>query len=275
MREQLASVDAIVARIAARQHGVVTVHQLYAAGIDKDGVKRRIAAGRLHRVFRGVYAVGHAGLSNDGRWMAAVLACGEGAVLSHRSAAELWSLLPRRAGLIDVTIPTSAGRRRRRGIRLHRSPSLPNAATTRRNRIAVTTPARTLADLRRAVPAEQFRKAVRQAEFLGFDLGAIPTDGTRSELEQLLIRVCRRHRLSPPEVNAKVGRFTVDFLWRDRRLIVETDGYQGHGGRQAFEDDRAQDVELKLLGYEVVRFTHRKVTHDPDGVAVALRALLR
>jgi very-short-patch-repair endonuclease len=206
--------------------------------------------------------------------MAAVLALGERAVLSHRSAAELWELLPVRQGVVDVTVPTTAGREKRKGIRVHRSPSLPRTAITDRRRIAVTSPARTLADLRPTLAAEQYRKALRQAEFLGLDLGPVPSDRTRSELERLLLRVCRRHGLPPPEVNAKIGPFTVDFLWCDRRLIVETDGYGSHSGRQAFEDDRARDLRLKLMGFEVVRFTHRQVTGDSAAVAAALGALL-
>src|SRR2546421_5020497 len=137
MREKGANPDAVIARIAARQHGSVSVQQLIAAGISKDTVFNRVKAARLHRIHRGVYAVGHAGLSNEGRWMAAVMACGEGAVLSRTSAAALWGLLPAGRGAIDVTVPSEAGRRRRAGIRLHRSPSMPDSATTRRNGIAV------------------------------------------------------------------------------------------------------------------------------------------
>jgi very-short-patch-repair endonuclease len=121
------------------------------------------------------------------------------------------------------------------------------------------TPARTLADLRRALAPEQFRKAVRQAEFLGLDLRTIRTDGTRSEAEGLFLRICRRHRIARPEVNARIGRYTVDFLWPEQRLVVETDGYVAHRGKQAFEDDRARELDLHALGYRVRRFTYRQV----------------
>ncbi|MGH2952804.1 MAG: type IV toxin-antitoxin system AbiEi family antitoxin domain-containing protein [Solirubrobacterales bacterium] len=114
----------MVARIASRQHGVVSYEQLIAAGLTPSGVARRVRAGRLHRIHRGVYAVGHRGLSNEGRWMAAVLACGPDAALSHRSAAELLGLLrPRENAWVHVTIPGTAGRKRRRGIHLHRPPT--------------------------------------------------------------------------------------------------------------------------------------------------------
>ncbi len=128
MRTQLAKPDAVIAGIAARQHGVLTFAQLVGAGLSRGAIARRAAAGRLHRVHRGVYAVGHVGLSNEGRWMAAVLVCGLGAVLSHRSAAELWTLLGPAGGLIDVTVPTVNGRGRRSGLRIHRSPSLASGA---------------------------------------------------------------------------------------------------------------------------------------------------
>lgn len=207
--------------------------------------------------------------------MAAVLACGNRAVLSHRSAAALWGLLSTSVSGADVITSGSGGRIKRPGIRRHRTRSLPATDVTYRRRIPVTTPARTIADLRSVVPAAQVRRAIREAEVLGLDPGAcIKLDRTRSELERLFLQLCRRHRLPLPEVNARIGGFKVDFAWRHAALIVETDGYRFHRGRQAFEDDRARDVELRLLGYEVVRFTYRQVVDEPARVAVALRALL-
>ena len=161
----------------------------------------------------------------------------------------------------------------------HPPPSLPvidSCVTTLRSGIAVTTPARTLADLARAATPDELGRAIRQAEVLGLPIGerVVATDLTRSELERRFLRLCRRHRLPTPEVNARIGPFIVDFLWRDRALIVETDGYRFHRGRSAFEGDRARDVELKLRGYEVVRFTYRQVVDEAAGVARTLRALL-
>jgi very-short-patch-repair endonuclease len=273
MREEFANPDAVAARIGAAQHGVVTLSQLNQAGMDKSGVTRRVAAGRLHRIHRGVYAVGHAGLSNEGRWMAAVLACGPGAVLSHRAAAEHWALLDPTRGIIDVTVPGSGGRAKRPGLRLHRSYLL-GSSTTRRDRIAVTTPGRTLADLRRCVPAPIYRRARRQAEFRGLDLEGIDTDGTRSEPESIFLRLCRRHHLPEPEVNVRIGRFTVDFLWRHERLVVEVDGWAAHRGRQAFEDDHQRDLELGALSLRVLRFTDQQIQRDPAAVATAVRTKL-
>jgi len=275
MRQQGAIPDVAIAQTATRQHGVVSFEQLLAAGLSASGISRRANTGRLHRVFRGVYAVGHTRLSGEGRWMAALLAYGEGATLSHRSAAQLWALLPRGRGPIDVTVPGAGGRRRRWGIRLHRSSLLTPAATTVRSGIAVTTPARTLADLHGVAIPDAIRRAVRQAEILGLEIADEEgANGTRSELEHLFLRLCRRHRLPAPEVNVRLGPFLVDFLWRRQRMVVEVDGYRYHRGRSAFEDDRARDVELRLLGYEVVRFTHRQVAGEASRVARTLRALL-
>lgn len=260
---------------------MITRAQLRTHGVLPSGISDRVSAGRLHRLHRGVYAVGHAALGNEGRWMAAVLACGEGAVLSHRSAAALWGFLPlERPGVgprgpADVTVSGSSGRRKRNGIRLHRSRTLSTADVTVRSRIPVTKPARTLEDLRRVLPSKPFAAVLRQAEFLRLPLGdRIAPDHTRSELEASFLALCRRHRLPQPEVNARVDRFLVDFLWRDRRLIVELDGWESHRSRSAFEEDRARDARLKLLGYDVVRFTWRQLQSEPRQIAFGIRALL-
>lgn len=268
------SPDSQAAEIASRQHGVATLTQLLGVGLTPTTIRNRVRSGRLHRIHRGVYAVGHRGLSNEGRWMAAVLACGNGAALSHRSAAELWDLLTPTHGIVHVTVPVPGGRGKRPGLRIHRSPSLPDDATTLRNRIAVTKPARTLADLRRTVPEETFRKALREAAFRNLNLGSVEHDGTNSDLEGDFIKLCRRHRLPEPEVNARVGRFRPDFLWREQRLIVETDGYAAHRGSQAFEDDRQRDLELRAAGWVVWRFTKKQVRHEQGAVLAAVRTAL-
>jgi very-short-patch-repair endonuclease len=275
MREQSAKSDRSIARMAARQHGVITTAQLRAAGITKDKARRRVRQGRLHPVHRGVYAVGHPRLSNEGRWLAAALACGDGSALSHHSAAALWALIPAKPGLVHITVPGSSGRKRR-GIRIHRSTTLIPTTTTRRRGIPVTTPERTLADLRRVVAPDQWRDALRHADVLGLPVGRFSDDPplTRSELEDRFLALCRRHRLPAPEVNARVGPYVVDFLWREHGLIVELDGYRYHRGRIAFEDDRARDVELKLLGFDVVRFTYRHVVDQPAWAFGRLVALL-
>jgi very-short-patch-repair endonuclease len=273
--ERVESPDRMAARVAARQHGVITTSQLYRAGIDKSAIARRVAAGRLHRVYQGVYAVGHAALSTEGRWTAAVLASGPGAVLSHRSAAELWQMLEPDDGSIHVTVPVAGGRAKRRGIRIHRHPSLTSAQTTARDGIPVTSPARTIEDLRRTERPWKIRRAIRQADFIGLPIGDhADRDRTRSELERRFLALCRHHHLPSPAVNVRLGRWTVDFMWREPMLIVETDGYGAHRGRQAFEDDRARDNDLAAMGYEVLRFSARRVRDEADAVAALIRTRL-
>ena len=146
---------------------------------------------------------------------------------------------------------------------------------TRRQGIPVTTPARTILDLRLAVSAQDLLIATRQAEVLGLALGdEMGSDGTRSELEHRFLLVCRRAGLPMPEVNVALGAFVVDFLWPDHRLVVETDGYRYHRGRAGFEQDRARDLKLRGLGYDVLRLSYRQVTREPDEVIAVLRASL-
>jgi very-short-patch-repair endonuclease len=242
----------------------------------------------------------------EGRWLGAVLACGSGlpldktsvdgtpigtgtlehwgAALSHRSAAELWKLLPASDHNVDISIRGISGKRRRRGVHVHRSRTLIAEMVTSRRRIPVTSPARTITDLQRATrtrgcPASvtegELRQAIRQAEVLGLaieELGS--SDRTRSDLEALFLQLCRRAKLPSPEVNVRIAPFLVDFLWSDRGLIVETDGYRYHGGRQAFEADRDRDLRLKAMGYEVIRLSYRQVVAEAKTVAGTLRRLL-
>lgn len=270
--------DARIASIAARQHGVISTRQLRALGLSPSAISDRARLGRLHRLHRGAYAVGHRAVSFEGRALAAVLALGGGitptVAISHRSAAVLWGLLPAKPGPIDVSLTHRSGRGHRRGIRVHRPGTLAAADLTRRRGIPVTAPARTIADLRRTLPPAELRRAVRQAEVLGLAIEPGLGDRTRSELEHLFLRLCRRHGLPMPEVNVRVGTRLVDFLWRDRRLIVETDGYRYHRGRAAFEADRTRDLELHTLGFEVIRLSHRQVTEEPPQVAAVLRGAL-
>ncbi len=207
--------------------------------------------------------------------MAAVLACGKGAVLSHGSAAAHWGLLQSVDGPITVSVPTQAGRRKRSGIKLHRRPALQTDEVTRHRGIPVTSPSRTIADLRGVLPSYLVRRARRQAVFLGLRLSEeLERDRTRSDLERDFLRLCRRHGLELPEVNVRLGTWTVDFLWRERRLVVETDSYLYHRGKEAFEDDRERDLALRSLGYDVIRFADRHLATEADRVAQLLRVAL-
>ncbi len=207
--------------------------------------------------------------------MAATLACGRGAVLSHRSAAELWNLLKPRGGPIDVSVPSGGGRAKRAGIRLHRRASLSTAGLTQRRAIPVTRPSQAIADLRGVVSEAEVRRAIRQAEVLGLPLGEdIRHDRTRSDLERDFLRACRRYRVPMPEVNVALGRYEADFVWRDIGFVVETDGYKYHRGRQAHRDDRRRDLELRSLGFEVQRLSEEQVDEEPERVAAILRGVL-
>jgi very-short-patch-repair endonuclease len=206
--------------------------------------------------------------------MAAVLASGEGAVLSHGAAAVLWGLLRPLGGPVDVTIPTQSGRGKRPGIRVHRCVSLASSLTTRRHGIPVTTVPRTIEDLRGTLPPRLVKRATRQAEFIGLRLDGIATNRTRSDLEEAFLELCAREGLLAPEVNVKLGRWEVDFLWRAHRLVVETDSFTYHCGSVAFEDDHARDLDLRAAGFSVLRFTGRQLEEEPGRVvADVARAL--
>ena len=206
--------------------------------------------------------------------MAAVLACGENAALSHGSAAALWGLLRPIPGPIDVTVRTRNGRRKRRGIHLRRSVLTADVAT-KRNNIPVTTVPRTIDDLRGSVPPHLVRRATRQAELAGYRVRGVEVKRTRSDLEEDFLSFCRRHGLPRPEVNVKVGRFEVDFVWRAHRVAVETDDFRYHRGSVAYEDDHARDLELRRHGFAVRRFTGRQLDEQPELVAADLREALR
>jgi very-short-patch-repair endonuclease len=284
--DQSAPVDSRIAQIARLQHGTVTTAQLVETGLTKSAISKRSQRGRLHRIHRGVYAVGHGGLDKEANWMAAVLACGPGAVLSHGAAAVHWGLLRPLDGQVDITVPTHNGRKRRTGVRIHRCaalgapwstnglPKRPAPLVTVRDYIPVTTVPRTIADLPSTLAPYLVRRAIRQAEFLELPVG-IETDRTRSDLERYFLRLCRRHRLPRPEVNVLIDGMTVDFLWRDARLVVETDSYGTHGGTVAFQDDRVRDLRLRRLGFAVHRFSELQLEQEPAAVAADVAAGLR
>lgn len=277
MRDSTTPRDARLARFAARHHGVVSVGQLRSLGFDRDAIARRVQSGRLHRLYRGVYAVGHTIVPPRGRWLAAVLACGEGAVLSHRSAAAHWGIRPTAAARIDVTVPRTSGVRSTQAIAVHRSRRPIERVV--RDGIPVTTAGRTLADLATALPRRPLEKACEAAEALDLDVVVDPGhpgakrladvargETTRSPLEDEFLELCDRYEIPRPLVNHRVEGFTVDFCWLDRRLIVETDGRR-HRTRAAFERDRARDALLTAIGWRVMRFTTRQVRGDPATVA--------
>jgi very-short-patch-repair endonuclease len=272
--------DQRLADIARRQYGVVTRRQLAAIGFGERAIARRVTSRRLHRVYRGVYAVGHTIVPPRGRWLAAVMACGDGAVLSHGSAAALWGVRPTAAARVDITVSHTSGVRSSARIVVHRTRRAAESVVL--DRIPVTTAGRTLADLATALPRRDLEKACEAAEALGLKVeidsdhpGARRlreamdhdlTTTTRSGLEDEFLVLCDRYEIPRPLVNTVVAGFLVDFCWPEHRLIVETDGRR-HRTRAAFERDRARDALLTALGWRVMRFTTRQVRGDPATVA--------
>jgi len=246
---------------------MVTRDQLLSAGLNADAIAYRLKVGRLHRVHRGVYAVGHLPPSPHARAMAAVLACGTGAMLSHRSAAALWRIAPRWQGAVDVI---ARGKHAHAGIKAHRSATLKPQDTTLHYGIPVTTPRRTLEDLKRILPSHSLTRAVNEARLRNLIRDDITP--TRSVLEDEFLRFLDRHGLPRPEVNHRIAGYEVDAVWREQRLVVELDGYTTH--RHAFEQDRERDAHLLTEGFAVLRLTHRRLTEQEQREADRLRALL-
>jgi hypothetical protein len=290
-----------LAALAARQHGVVSAAQLHALGLGPRGVTHRVAAGRLHRLHRGVYAVGHTALGAGGRRMAAVLACGPGAALSHRSAGAAWGLRPTARARIEVSTPRRA-RRERPGIEVHRVRNLPAEDVTEVDGVPVTTVARTLVDLAGVLPADALARAVHEAEVLRLlDVAAVeavlarsggrrgtgrlrallaaPATGpVRSVLEERFLALCRGGGLPAPRTNVWLpvdsGLVEVDAFFPHARVVVELDGAAAHRTRRAFDADRRRDSALAARGLLVIRLTWTRVTREREAVVGELRRIL-
>lgn len=221
--------------------------------------------------------------------MAAVLACGPGAVLSHASAAAHWNIRGSAASYVDVTVPTRAGRVKRKGLRVHRSGRLGSNEVTVHEGIPVTTLARTLLDLADILPLQDLRRAIHEADYLRLlDMTALlavvnsnpgrrgakllraaacPPEMTKSKLEERFLSLIGRHNLRRPKVNAQIEGYEVDFVWPEAKLIVETDGFAAHGTRQAFENDRLRDRRLSRGGFRTIRLTPRSLAYEAEIVA--------
>jgi very-short-patch-repair endonuclease len=289
----MAAVDAVIAAIAGTQHGLVTWGQMIDAGISPAAVRTRVGRGQLHRVHRGVYLVGHEVMPLHARELAAVLATGEGAALSHRSAAEKFVLLPATAGDVDVSV---AGRNpgREPGIRIHRPRYLDPRDVTTLHGIPITTVPRTLLDVAEQVDSRLLERAFDEAmtrrlttpKQLRALLDRSPgrrgagalyrlldrTTGSklsRSNLEELMLALIRAARLPDPEMNVLLlGKYKVDFLWREFKLVVETDGARYHAGVKRRTADTQRDSELRSAGWKVERITDYELEHEPQ-VAIA------
>ncbi len=297
-----------MAEVAERQHGVLSSAQLRAAGLSNSAIARAARKGLLHRVFHGVYALGHAGISTRGRMFAAVLACGEGTFVSHRSAAALMGLLDRGPVSIDVT---AAGQRGRRidGIRWHEARALRPWEVGAFDGIPCTSPARTLVDVSGEVGMRTLRSCFERAAAKRLlDLDAVDTSlrpGRRgapdlrallnewrpalpggakprlkSPLEAMVLPLLAKRGLPAPRCNAPVElaegkRIEVDFLWEEQRFVLEADSRDYHGTDAAFERDRWRDRELMRVGYSWLRVTKRQAEHETDVVADTIASRLK
>ena len=298
MRDRLAAERAI-ATVARRQHGLITLRQLCAIGFDRSAIARRVAAGRLHRVHRGVYAVGHLALTRSGHRLAAVLAVSDQALASHITAAAIWEIRTTSSPRIDVT---TSGRQRSRGaIRVHER-AIHADDRTIRDGIPVTSLARTLVDLGDVVPPNQVRNAfVRAEQHRLIDMTAIDAclkrsgrtrgarhlrevlrvydprwEQARSTLELEFLSLATAAGIPEPEVNAWINdRFLVDALWRSRRLIVEVDSRRFHDIPSARRNDARRDHTLRAIGYRVLRVTDEDLATRPEATGGRIHSELQ
>lgn len=298
-RSRRASIDVEIARIAARQEGLVTTNQLERIGLSTSAIAKRVRAGRLHRVHRGVYAVGHGALSRAGTWLAAVLAAGEGAALSHESAAAHWNMWPRN-GAVSTHVVAPRRVRSFDAVTVHSCRRLERREMCRRFGIPVTTVARTVLDLAEQCTAWQVAAAIHEAEFRNrfrvrelerllvryrgrqavttvrraLDIRAGGSQGTKSQLEDDFLARALVRGLHP-EVNVAIqlsdGVLWPDFLWRSIRLIVEVDN-EHHDRMRTKREDLGRDARFRAGGFEVLRAREHDFDATLDLVEVRLSA---
>jgi hypothetical protein len=298
--KRVRSLDAEIAELAGRQHGVISLRQLVDLGLSARGARARASAGRLHRVYRGVFAVGHRKLAKQGWLMAAVLSGGDGAVLSHQPAGAEWNLRAW-SGRPVITVPRS--RRDHSGIEV-RSSSLPADERMVHDGIPITSVPRTIFDLATILDRHGLEQVIAEAEGGGLtdrlslpdlleryphkrgvaiirrilDEETFALGVTESELEDLFQRFVTEFGLPRPEVNVTIqlgDRFIrADCLWRDQRVIVELDGHRRHSGRRDVDSDKERDRKLLLLGWRVIRVTWTHLHAGRGKLARDLRAIL-
>ena len=286
--------------VAERQLALITTRQLHTAGLPRGSVEWRVANGSLHPRFRGVYLIGHPIPVPGAAELAAVLACGERAFVSHRSAAVVWGLVETPGDAVDVTVVRRRSRSRD-GLRVHRVEALADADQSERRGIPVTAPARTVIDFTSTAGAEEAERVIAEAFALRLvtepqiraaierapgRAGVARVQAilgqpggpkrTRSGGERAMLRLVRSAQLPAPRTNYPVAGYSADFCWPDQRLIVELDGLDFHSGRGALERDHRRDIVHKNAGYDVLRFTVRQLEEEPLYVAAVIaRALDR
>lgn len=294
----VAQPERLVLKLAARQHGVVNRAQLLKLGFTDDQIATRIARGLMSVRHRGVYRVGPVE-SPLGTLMAACLACGPTAVVSGRSACELWNLLRPNEVVAPPVITVVNVSRSHSGIEVHRVRALPRQHVTRLQGVPVTTPLRSLLDLAARAAPRELERAVAEAyaqglvterrlrNFVAANAAARGASTlrellreqpalTRSEAERRLLARIRSAQLPAPRVNARIAGLEVDLHWPAARLVVEVDGHRFHGSRVSFENDRRRDATLLAHGYRVMRITWRQLVNESDATLVRLaQALVR
>jgi very-short-patch-repair endonuclease len=261
----------------------VTTADLLACGLSPKGISHRVARGRLHRLHRGVYAVGDLALPSLAPFAAVLATCGVNAVLSHWSAARVWRLIEGGEGG-DVHVVMACGQARRRpGLVVHRTLSLADSDVERHRGLRVTSVARTLRDLAPRTPLTRLERLVAEAlrsqlVTVG-ELDEVPklrriVEGgaqlTRSEAERRLLRLVRRAGIPLPQTNVRVAGFEVDAYWPAHRLVVEVDGFAFHGDRVAFERDRMKGLALQRAGVTLVRVSPRLIDRQPEQVVATI-----
>jgi hypothetical protein len=286
-----------VARIAARQHGVVTYQQLVDCGMSRQRIRTEIAAGRLILRHSDVYAVGHMPWRRESRWMAGVLALGAGAALSHRAAGAHWGIL-RGSVPTELTVPTHAGRAHRDGLLVHRSLILPGHVEVR-DGIPVTTLLRTILDLAAVLDVGALARAFEQAQVIhhldplplmvevecrrGYRgnaklrsllAGAVDPAAVRSVLELRFLQLCEEFGIPRPLVNEPIGAWTPDFWWPEHGLVVETDSAAFHSSLAARRRDPLKDEAFATLGLTLLRLRWRDVVEAPAATAATVLAHL-
>jgi Protein of unknown function (DUF559)/Transcriptional regulator, AbiEi antitoxin len=289
-------VDRLVATCAVRQHGVIDRAQLLALGLTPRAIQHRVSTGRLFRIHRGVYSIVPPSLlTRNGRYIAAVRACGEGALVSFRCAAALIGLRNTRAGLIDVTVPRR-GSPAHAGLRVHSSRCLDPADRDEVDRIPCTSWARTLVDLSATETEQALMRMVEKAQILQiYDHAAIEaalerSNGrtgprqlrrilagliddqpyTASEFHRDLLFLIAEHNLPTPIENGWICGYQVDFHWPDAKLVVEADDRDTHATPVAFERDHERDLTLELAGWHVLRISARQLKLQPERIAAAI-----
>ena len=286
-------IDESIGRVAGRQRGYVTRAQLLELGLGPEAIRSRIKQRRLILIHRGVYALGHAPEAPRDRAYAVVLACAPDGVLSHGSAASLWGIYDRWWTPFEVIVETA---RRRPGIRVRRA-TLAKEDVRRHLGIRVTSPARTVFDIAPRLTDKALTRAVNELRIKRLlkleQLAELATrlprhrgasrvkplvensrGPTRSELEDAFVAFTERFGLPRPEMNARVAGYEVDALFREQRVIVELDGYEFHGTRQAFEKDRERDATTLAAGYRTVRITWERLTQAAEKEARRLWAII-